>query len=68
MRGRSSRSSLRYSDFPGEDETFVPLEDSETVAFVTSDDAPDLVDELETDEQVQPEYSLTECVHAREWV
>ena len=46
----------------------MPLEDSETVALVTSDDAPDMVDELETDEQVQPEYSLTECVHALELV
>ena len=39
-----------------------------SLALVTSDDAPDLVDELATDEQLQPEYSLTVCVHAPELV
>ena len=42
------------------------LEDDEIVALVTSDDAPDLVDEVDTNEQVQHEHSLTECVHALE--
>ena len=44
-----------FADLPGEDETFVALKDSKIVALVTRDDAPDLVDELDTDEQVQPE-------------
>ena len=57
-----------FADLPGEDETFVALEDDEIVALVTSDDAPDRVDELDTDEQVQPEFSLAECVHALELV
>jgi len=43
-----------FADLPGEDETFMALEDDEIVALVTSDDAPDLVDEVDTDEQVHP--------------
>ena len=52
MRGRWSASGLLYSDLPSKDETFAALEDSEVVALATSDDAPNLVDELDTDEQV----------------
>ena len=43
-----------FADLPGEDGTFMAPEDDEIVAIVTSDDAPDLVDEVDTDEQVHP--------------
>ena len=57
-----------FADLPGEDETFMALDDDEIVALVTSDDAPDLVDEVDTDEQVHSKYSITKCVHALEQV
>ena len=41
-----------FADLPGEGETFLALEDDESVALVASGDAPDLVDEVDTDEHV----------------
>ena len=44
-----------FTDLPGDDETLMALEGNEIVALVASYDAADLVDEVDTDEHVQPQ-------------
>jgi hypothetical protein len=51
-----------YADLPGEDDSFTPLTDAKLVQLVLSDNAPGLVDVLDTDEQIIPEYSLSDCL------
>jgi hypothetical protein len=54
-----------YADLLGEDESFTPLTDAE---LVLSDNAPGLVDVLDTDEQIVPEYSLSDYLTAFEMI
>jgi hypothetical protein len=57
-----------YAGLPGEDESFTPLTKAELVQLVLSDNAPGLVDVLDTDEQIIPEYSLSDFLTALELI
>jgi hypothetical protein len=57
-----------YTKLPGEHESFTPLSDAEVVQLVLSDNAPGLVDVLDTDEQIIPEHSLSDCLTALELI
>jgi hypothetical protein len=50
------------------DEGFTPLTDTELVELVLSDNAPGLVDVLDTDEPTVPTYNLTACLEALELI
>jgi hypothetical protein len=47
--GDTLLSAIDFADLPGEDEGFTPLTDTELVELVLSDNAPGLVDVLDTD-------------------
>jgi hypothetical protein len=66
--GDSLLSAADYTDLLGEHESFTPLSDAELVQLVLSDNAPGLVDVLDTDEQIIPEYSLSDCLTALELI
>jgi hypothetical protein len=61
-------SAIDFADLPGEDEGFTPLTDTELVELVLSDNAPGLVDVLDTDEPTVPTYNLTACLEALELI
>jgi hypothetical protein len=46
----------------------LPLTDTELVELVLSDNAPGLVDVLDTDEPTVPTYNLTACLEALELI
>jgi hypothetical protein len=66
--GDTLLSAADYTDLPGEHESFTPLSDAELVQLVLSDNAPGLVDVLDTDEQIIPEKSLSDCLTALELI
>jgi hypothetical protein len=66
--GDTLLSAANHADLLGEDESLTPLTDAELVQLVLSDNAPGLVDVLETDEQIIPEYSLSDCLTALELI
>jgi hypothetical protein len=64
--GEALPSAAACADLPGEDESFTPLTDVELVQLVLSDNAPGLVDVLDTDKQIIPEIGLSSCLTALE--
>jgi hypothetical protein len=64
--GEALLSAAACADLPGEDEGFTPLTDVELVQLVLSDNAPGLVDVLDTDKQIIPEIGLSSCLTALE--
>jgi hypothetical protein len=63
--GDTLLSAIDFADLPGEDEGFTPLTDTELVELVLSDNAPGLVDVLDTDGVT---YNLTACLEALELI
>jgi hypothetical protein len=65
--GDTLLSAIDFADLAG-DEGFTPLTDTELVELVLSDNAPGLVDVLDTDEPTVPTYNLTACLEALELI